>query len=250
VQYKTWDEFWAKFLQITFHLQNPERWTLRERRARWCQTHAGIEKGAVVLNVGCGDGVLDICLSRNGMEVTAVDRNPSVLNHAKSEGNTERVNFVTADLRTLDFPAQTFQAVFFLECSGLVKKDEDLQLFKHIYRWLKPGGKFIVDCPIFEEVSGSWSKSFPEGELTFNHTFDLGTRMFRIIPSFKEIVGIEFGLLDPIRDDRPGLSRYYYPKDEIVSMLTSVGFAIADAEPHYHEKNYFAVVGTKREPTV
>jgi SAM-dependent methyltransferase len=245
MDYKTWDEFWALFLQVTFHQNNSERWSVREKRARWCQTHLGIQQGSAILNIGCGDGLLDICLSRVGMEVTAVDRNPSVLLHAQGEDNTGHVKFMSADLRKLNFSNRRFQAALFLECSGLVKKEEDLQLFKNIYQWLQPGGKFVVDCPMSAESSGSWSKSFASGELTFHHSFDPVSRIFRIEPTFKESGGRIFGLLDPIRDDLAGLSRYYYPKDEIALMLKSVGFKVADAEPHYYEKNYFALVGTK-----
>jgi SAM-dependent methyltransferase len=245
VEYKTWDEFWAKFLQVTFHKDNPDRWTAREKRAIWCQNHLEISKGASILNIGCGDGLLDICLSRIGMNVSAVDRNASVISYAQSEDDTGRVNFITTDLREMDFTRSSFDAILFLECSGLVQKEEDLELFKKIYQWLKPGGKFIVDCPTFAEESGTWSRSFEDGELTFHHNFNPDTRIFRIEPTFKQAGGAVFGLLDPIRDNLPGLSRYYYPKDEISSMLSSVGFNVAEALPHYHEKNYFAVVGIK-----
>lgn len=245
LDYKTWDEFWALFLQVTFHQNNPERWSVRKRRARWCQTQMGAKSGDTILNVGCGDGLVDICLSRLGIKVTAVDRNPSVLAHAQKEDDTGSVKFVVSDLRELEFPADHFQYAMFLECSGLVKKEEDQKLFQNIYRWLKPGGKFIVDCPLSAEISGSWSKSFPDGDLTFRHWFNPETRMFRIEPSFKDQRENVFGLMDPIRDDLAGLSRYYYPKDEIVSMLLSAGFAVTDAETHYYEKNYFALIGTK-----
>ncbi len=245
MEYKTWDEFWAKFLQVTFHLQNPERWPSRERRAQWCLSHLRVDRGAKILNIGCGDGVLDICLSRLGMEVTAVDRNPSVLSHAKSEDDTKRVNFVVSDLRKLQLPTGNFQVALFLESSGLVNKEQDLHLIRNIYDWLSPGGKLIIDCPLSEETSGSWKKTFPEGELTFNHTFDSKTRMFRIEPSFKDTSGHVFGLMDPIRDSLSGLSRYYYPKDEISSMLKSVGFSISDVEPHYYGEKYFALLAVK-----
>ncbi|MBK7891622.1 MAG: class I SAM-dependent methyltransferase [Bdellovibrionales bacterium] len=208
-------------------------------------SHLGADRGAKILNVGCGDGVLDICLSRLSMHVTAVDRNPSVLAHAKSEDDTKTVNFVLSDLRKLNLPSGSFQSALFLECSGLVDKEQDLQLFRNIYEWLAPGGKFIVDCPLYDELSGSWSKVFPEGELTFHHTFDPETRMFRIEPSFKETTGQVFGLMDPIRDNLPGLSRYYYPKAEISSMLKSVGFSVKIAEPHYYGEKYFAILATK-----
>ena len=73
VNYKAWDEFWALFLQVTFHQNNPERWSVREKRALWCQAQLSAKTGDTILNVGCGDGLVDICLSRLGIKVTAVD---------------------------------------------------------------------------------------------------------------------------------------------------------------------------------
>ena len=244
--YKSFDEFWAKYLQITFHLENPDRWPSRQRKASWCKKYLGLSDGAKILDLGCGDGLIDIWLSRFGMDVTAVDRNPSVLEHAQAEDDTKRVKFIISDLRKLSFQNASYNAVLFLEASGLMTKDDDQTLLRNIHNWLSPNGSIVIDCCELAEVSNSWSKVFPQGEISVCSTFDAETRMQRIEFNFKKTSGETFGLLDPIRDNKSGISRYLYPKEEMISMLHFAGFEVSEV-PHYYEKNYYALVGSRRK---
>lgn len=244
MKYKSFDEFWAQFLQVTFHLENPDRWPSRRRKADWCQKHLHLTPGTKVLDLGCGDGLIDIWLSRMGMEVTAVDRAASVLKNAQQEDDTGNVKFLAADLRKLGFPDSSFQAVLFLEASGLMTKEEDQALLKKICRWLVPGGKLLIDCCESAEVSNSWSKTFPQGTVSMNSSFNAETRLQRIEFHFQDSSGESFGLFDPIRDDQVGISRHLYPKDEMTSMLSSAGFQVNEVS-HYYEKNYYSLLGTK-----
>ena len=242
---KSFDEFWAKFLQVTFHLENPDRWNSRQRKANWCKQHLTLNTDSKILDLGCGDGLIDICLSRMGMEVTAVDRNSSVLEHAKKEDDTKKVKFIVSDLRKLNFPKSSLNAILFLETSGLLTKNDDQILLNRIHQWLSPKGKIIVDCCEFAEVSNSWSKTFPQGEVSVSSTFDLATRIQRIDFNFRTSDGEIFGLFDPIQDSKPGISRYLYSKEELTSMLNSAEFDVKEV-PHYYEKNYYSLVGIKR----
>lgn len=72
---KTWNEFWGEFLQITFHEGHPDLWPSRQRKAVWIEKNLDLKSKAKVLDLGCGDGLLDISLSRMGYEITGVDRN-------------------------------------------------------------------------------------------------------------------------------------------------------------------------------
>jgi 2-polyprenyl-3-methyl-5-hydroxy-6-metoxy-1,4-benzoquinol methylase len=65
--------------------------------------HLALIEGSKLLDLGCGDGLLDIWLARWGNDVTAVDRNSSVIGHAMTEDDTKKVTFVTNDLRDVDF---------------------------------------------------------------------------------------------------------------------------------------------------
>ena len=209
--------------------------------------HLGLSVNAKILNVGCGDGLLDIWLSRMGMMMTSVDRNSKVLELAKQSDDTSRVNFLSLDFKDLQLPEESLEGALFLEAVGLVSREEDQKLFSKIHKCLKPGTKFIVDCPEKVETQNSWTKKFPSGEVACNSLFNDQTRIQRIDFSFTDNFGDTFGLLDPtdpIRNSGSGIARYIYSKNELTDMLNLVGFQVAEV-PHYYEKNYFSLIATK-----
>ena len=244
---KTWNEFWGEFLQITFHEGHPDLWPTRERKALWANRYFKLPLDSAILDLGCGDGMLDIWLSRMGFNITAVDRNLNVLEKAKIIDNTKKVNFIFADLKDIQFASQSFDAVIFIEALGLMSKNADLQLFEKIYSWLKPGGKFILDCPDFVELKNSWTKEFPIGLARCSSSFDPKTRIqdiqFYFTPKNKE----EFGMHDPYdieKGDVSGIRRYLYPESELAETLKKVGFKTQKID-HYYEKNYYALLAEK-----
>lgn len=174
---KTWNEFWGEFLQITFHEGHPDLWPARERKALWASKHFKLPVGTTILDLGCGDGMLDIWLSRMGFNMTAVDRNEIVLKKAKVTDDTQRVKFISSDLKDVQFASQFFDAVIFIEASGLMNKKDELKLFEKIFYWLKPGGKFIIDCPETVELKNSWTREFPSGKARGVSGFDETTRI-------------------------------------------------------------------------
>lgn len=231
MDHKSFDEFWAEFLQVTFHADNPDLWPSRQRKAIWCQEHLNLTQGASILDLGCGDGLIDIWLSRMGFSLTAVDRSRSVLELAKAKDDTGKVYFLPADIRQIQFEKASFDAVMVLETSGLMDKNEELMLFKRINDWLLPGGKFVIDCCESAETFNSWKKMFPDGEVSCRSSFDSTVRMQHIDFSFTPTSGTAFGLFDPIRDDSPGISRYLYPKEELCSAMKNAGFNVQQV-PH------------------
>ncbi|MES2803248.1 MAG: class I SAM-dependent methyltransferase [Bdellovibrionota bacterium] len=244
---KTWNEFWGEFLQVTFHKGNPELWPARERKALWAKKHFQLNSGAAILDLGCGDGMLDVWLSRMGYKVTAADRNSQVLEIAKSTDDTNKVNFISVDLKDIKFQPESFDAVLFIEALGLMSKEEEFKLFKNIHSWLRPGGKFILDCPETVELKNSWSKDFPNGIIRGVSGFNETSRVQDIQFYFKPNGEDEFGIYDPYdlgKGDVAGIMRYLYPKEEISKTLEAVGFKTQEIG-HYYEKNYFGLLCTK-----
>ncbi len=244
---KTWNEFWGEFLQITFHDGHPDLWPSRERKALWAVKHLELNPGAKILDLGCGDGMLDIWLSRKGFDLTGVDRNSYVLKRAKEIDDTRNVKFISGDLKEVEFESNSFDAAIFIEASGLMSKKEDAKLFQKIHSLLKPQGKFILDFPETVALKNSWMKDFPTGTVRGVSEFNEKTRIQDIQFYFKPQGEEEFGVYDPYdfgKGDVAGIKRYLYPKTEIKKIIEDIGFRARDID-HYYEKNYFGLLAEK-----
>lgn len=232
---------------MTFHKGHPDLWPARERKALWAKKHFALDSGASILDLGCGDGMLDVWLSRMGFKVTAVDRNSRVLEIAKSIDDTNLVNFISDEIKNVKFLPQSFDAVMMIETLGLMSKKMESKLFKDIYSWLKPNGMLIVDCPEVVELKNSWNKEFPGGSARGVSGFNEATRIQDIQFYFKPDGEEEFGIYDPYdleKGDVPGIMRYLYTKMELTKILEEVGFNVCQVD-HYYEKNYFSLLCNK-----
>ncbi len=246
---KNWDEFWGEFLQVRFHQGNPELWPSRQRKADWCKKYFDLKTGAKILDLGCGDGLIDIWLSRMGYEVTAVDKNKTVLNLAKLSDDTKKTEFICSDLKEVKFDNQFFDAILLIETLGLMSMFEDKKLLQKCHGWLKPGGKLIIDCPEVVEINNSWIKEFPDGIVSGKSSFDTTTRIQNIQFTFKPHSEKEFGLMDSTNEsnkEKPGINRYLYPKTELVTILKDIGFLQIQEIEHYYPKNYFSLLAGKQ----
>ncbi len=74
-----------------------------------------IYKGEMVLDAGCGDGVLSCLLAKEGIEVTGVDISAPNIEAAKKLakdwGVEDKTNFMVGDAENLAFPDNSFDAV-------------------------------------------------------------------------------------------------------------------------------------------
>lgn len=85
---------------------------MNEGRADWIQSFQ-IPDGARIIDIGCGNGYLDICLARRGYEVVGVDRLVAVLDEARERPDGEyrwtwtsdpetRLNYMVPEFETPD----------------------------------------------------------------------------------------------------------------------------------------------------
>ncbi len=101
-------------------------------------------KGARVLDVGCGDGVLACAAAARGAVVTGVDPDPAMLAaaRARAEHDGTHVDFVEGRIERLAFADATFDVVaaitvlcFVADAHGAVGE---------MARVLRPGGRLIL----------------------------------------------------------------------------------------------------------
>ena len=94
--------------------------------------------GERILVLGCGEGTLAMEIQKSGAHVTAVDRSPEMVEHAKSRGVDARVMDATA----LAF-SEPFDAVFSNAVPHWVKAAETA--VEQVRNILGPGGRFIAE---------------------------------------------------------------------------------------------------------
>jgi SAM-dependent methyltransferase len=115
----------------------------------WFQRHvvayqfaAGRSRGKV-LDAGCGEGYGAALLAQNGATVTATDLDPTVVEHAAVR--YPGVRFEVADLTTLPYPDETFDAVVSLQVIEHLPSPR--AFVTECARVLVPGGVLILSTP-------------------------------------------------------------------------------------------------------
>jgi ubiquinone/menaquinone biosynthesis C-methylase UbiE len=100
-----------------------------------------VDKGAQVLELGCGDGRTTERLAER-FDVVGVDISSEQLRLAHAA--LPETTFMHADLMELDFPRSSFEAITAFYVFMHIPRDDHPELLRRIHRWLKPGGVFIA----------------------------------------------------------------------------------------------------------
>ncbi len=182
-------------------------------------------KGAQILDVGCGTGRHAIEMAKRGYRVTGIDLSESMLKRAKEKAAEAgvSVDFRQGDARNLDFNNE-FDLVIML-CEGafpLMETDEmNFRILDGAGSALKPGGKMIFTTlnalfPLFHSVK----------EFMDSNAGDTGTKYDGLsfdLMKFRDhnITGVDDD--SGVRRELRCNERYYAPS-EISWMLTSLGF--------------------------
>ena len=129
-----------------------------------------IVRDKVVLDVGCGSGILSFFAARAGAkQVLAVDMDvpPGAEDVARSNGFADRVQFFKGRIQDIELPVDSVDVIVSEWMGGLLLMEDMLPVVLYARdRWLKPGGILLPDgarlflVPL-DNVAGISSKSFP-----------------------------------------------------------------------------------------
>jgi SAM-dependent methyltransferase len=101
-----------------------------------------LNKGAAVLDIGCGAGVpIAQTLSRR-FKVTGVDISGEMLKRARV--NVPEANLIEGDIMSIDFPPDSFNAGIAFYSIFHLPRSEHAELLRRIYQWLKPSGYLLA----------------------------------------------------------------------------------------------------------
>ncbi len=125
-----------------------------------------------LLDLGCGAGEpFPAFFIRQGWQVTGVDFSSKMLalaNHYQPTMNT-----ILADICTIDLAERQFDAVTSIYCLFHIEHEKHEDIFRKIYRWLKPGGLALFTYAT-QEYTGAHIfngyKEFMGENLFYSHT--------------------------------------------------------------------------------
>ena len=117
------------------------------RQCDFIERSLGLERGATILDVGCGLGLHAVELSARGYLVVGLDLSLPMLSRAADEAQDRglKINFLHGDMREMTFDG-AFDAVL---CWGTTLGYFDDELNKRVierfYQALRPGGMLLID---------------------------------------------------------------------------------------------------------
>lgn len=125
----------------------------------------GLPRGAVILDLGCGQGEICVELARRGYSVVGYDLSVYQLAMAgdHAQAARQKINFLQGDMREMAFE-QMFDAVLCWDTSfGYFEEDKNFDVLQRIRSSLKPGGRFLLDV---------MNRDFAARESPYNHWFE------------------------------------------------------------------------------
>ncbi len=138
-------------IQGDLDVRHYDRMMRRMRDKGWLQTReilkAGIDRG-LALEVGPGPGYLGLewLKKSTGTSLKAVEISPAMIGIARRNagayGLSQRVEYVKGDASKMPFDDNLFDGAF--TNGSLHEWADPKNVFKEIYRVLKPGGKYLV----------------------------------------------------------------------------------------------------------
>jgi SAM-dependent methyltransferase len=117
------------------------------READFIEESLGVQRGARVLDLGCGTGLHAIELARRGYNVVGYDLSLAMLARAAEEAQDRglTMNFVHGDMREMVYE-DTFDGVYSWSTSfGYFDEEKNAQLIGRVQKALKKGGQFLLD---------------------------------------------------------------------------------------------------------
>ena len=151
---------------------------------QWCRyitellREYGIQDG-LVLELGCGTGVLTRKLAAKGYDMIGVDYSEDMLEIAmdhRQEG--EDILYLLQDMREFELYGTVRAAVSICDSMNYIVEYQDLvQVMKLVNNYLDPGGIFIFDLNTpykYEEILGenTFAENRPEGSFIWENYYD------------------------------------------------------------------------------
>jgi SAM-dependent methyltransferase len=108
---------------------------------------AHIQPGDVVVDVGCGTGLVALAAAQNGAHVVGVDASAEMLERLESSARTrglDMLSLVHGDMRRIPLPDASVDAVVSCYAFHHLSDDGKELACAEAFRVLRPGGRFVT----------------------------------------------------------------------------------------------------------
>lgn len=119
------------------------------KRLQACFRAAGVRRGDIVLDAGCGRGELTVSAAKAGAFCAGMDYSRAGLElsaQAIAKNRADKNAFlVNADVKNLPFRSGTFSKVFFVDVIEHLHQWEVEMLMRELGRVMKKGGRLVIE---------------------------------------------------------------------------------------------------------
>lgn len=139
-----WEEVFAdEFVRAYPRLTNNQV----DAEVSFVEKSLGIQRGGVVLDLGCGSGQHAVELASRGYNVVGYDLSLTMLAMAADEAQErgQKINFLQGDMREMAFE-EMFDGIFSWGTSfGFFDEEKNISVIQRVHRALRKGGMFLLD---------------------------------------------------------------------------------------------------------
>jgi ubiquinone/menaquinone biosynthesis C-methylase UbiE len=105
-----------------------------------------VSKTGKLLELGCGDGSVTLCLAKMGFDVHGIDISPTAISWAQEKAKERNIKaeFRVGNVVDLPYPDDFFDIVVDAHCGHCIIGEDRKLFFSEAFRVLRCGGLFIV----------------------------------------------------------------------------------------------------------
>ncbi len=107
----------------------------------------GLERGATILDVGCGLGLQCVELTRRGYLTVGLDLSLAMITRAAEAAQRQglKINFLHADIREMQFDGAFDAALCMGTTFGFFDDESNRDVLARLHHALRPGGRLLLD---------------------------------------------------------------------------------------------------------
>jgi SAM-dependent methyltransferase len=220
-----WQTFFAGPWQELQLAGYPEEQTQAE--ATFILSALGLELGARILDVPCGQGRHSIALAKAGLKTTGIDFNTNAIEKARKTAAEQGIetDFVVADMREFSWTHPFDGAFCFYGSFGYFNDEQNLRFASRVAESLRPAGRFLIDIqvaeslfPKFRERDWSWMRQDPPLRILEERRWNLESGSVDSTWTF---------ISDTVTSSRVWMRIYTYR--ELCELLRAAGFSRFEA---------------------